>query len=403
MRYDLIVRAVIVFGGPGLATVEGLRLHHRRQRSTVEEAAARNLVAAVVIDARTADDFARGADLLRALFDNPRRPRAPLDPGRILGIVATGDVDAAFALGGYGIAGVLQAHELEELPTRLQRVLESEPRPAPLVTPRRTALLTGRPPDELPTVTIGYAHAPEMQAALAYYCEQLRQHADESTVFADIATLVDAMLAEGLTCQTNLATKAGTTHTGQFIGSFEYYRELRGTRYAKIPDHPAGAMPMDVFVAVDEVLHEVLHLLFVANRLRASLQPTHPLLAEELSLSWWQGVVHNRVFPEWIRDRAILEINDDFTLCEDKQETWKFWTQGHVFDQYAHYPWIRWLVAQLPERACYIGQREDLESLVASFRDRPEAAFLLPRAHELALDTPFDSYPRVPEALYKDP
>ena len=38
--------------------------------------------------------------------------------------------------------------------------------------------------------------------------------------------------------------------------------------YARIPDHPDGAIAMDVFIAVDEILHEVLHLLFLANELR---------------------------------------------------------------------------------------------------------------------------------------
>ena len=62
------------------------------------------------------------------------------------------------------------------------------------------------------------------------------------------------------------------------------------------------------------LLHEVLHLLFLANELRAGIAPTSTLLAEELSLTWWQGVVHQRVFPEWLSDRHILEINDDFLL-----------------------------------------------------------------------------------------
>ena len=188
----------------------------------------------------------------------------------------------------------------------------------------------------------------------------LREHAHASTVFADVATLIDVMVDEGLTCQTNLAAKAGATHTGQFIGSFEFYRELRRTRYGRIPDHPAGAIAMDVFIAVDEVLHEVLHLLFLANELRAGIVPRSTLLAEELSLTWWQAVVHNRVFPEWLADRHILEINDDFMLSAENQESRRFWKTGTVFDQYAGYPWVPHVLARLPARASYIGQRPDL-------------------------------------------
>ncbi len=156
------------------------------------------------------------------------------------------------------------------------------------------------------------------------------------------------MVDEGLTCQTNLAAKAGATHTGQFIGSFEFYRELRRTRYRRIVDHPAGAIAMDVFIAVDEVLHEVLHLLFLANELRAGIVLRSTLLAEELSLTWWQAVVHNRVFPEWLAERHILEINDDFMLSAENQESRRFWKTGTVFDQYAGYPWV----ALCPRRAC---------------------------------------------------
>ena len=156
------------------------------------------------------------------------------------------------------------------------------------------------------------------------------------------------MVDEGLTCQTNLAAKAGATHTGQFIGSFEFYRELRRTRYGRIADHPAGAIAMDVFIAVDEVLHEVLHLLFLANELRAEIVARNTLLAEELSLTWWQAVVHNRVFPEWLAERHILEINDDFMLSAENQESRKFWKTGTVFDQYAGYPWVPYVLGRLP-------------------------------------------------------
>ena len=98
---------------------------------------------------------------------------------------------------------------------------------------------------ELPTVAIGYAHAPETLAVLAQYRSVLHAAAEESTVFADAASLLDVMIDEGFTCQTNLATKAGVSHSGQFIGSFEFYRELRKTRYAKIPEHPEGLVAME--------------------------------------------------------------------------------------------------------------------------------------------------------------
>lgn len=394
---------MVLFGGPGIF-VEDVRLVHRRDRTTIERGAEKGIVSAIVIDARRPHDFAAGIDLLRALFDNPRRPRRLLHPERVLAVVATGDVEAAFAFGRYGIGGILEEHQLGELAPRLRRLADAKPTSEPLAAPvlgapPRTALLTMRPPDDLPTVTIGYQHAQETLAGLERYRRVLRQHASDSTVFEDVATVLDVMVTDGLTCRTNLATKAGTTHTGQFIGSLAFYRELRRTRYGNIPDHPQRVIPMDAFIAIDEVVHEVLHLLFLANRIRAGVVARHPQIAEELSVTWWQGVIHNRVFPEWIQDQHILEINDDFIFCEEKQRSWEFWRVGNVFDQYAHYPWIPYVVAQLPQRASYVGERADLAELVAAIEDRPDAAFLSERREVLGVPIAFDAYPEVPSSL----
>jgi hypothetical protein len=157
---------------------------------------------------------------------------------------------------------------------------------------------------------------------------------------------------------------------------------------------------MEVFIVVDEVLHEVLHLLFLANRLRAGFTSRSTLLAEELSVTWWQAVIHNRVFPEWLADRHILEINDDFMLAESNQESRGFWKIGTVFDDYAGFPWVPYVLASLPRRRSYIGQRADLAQVIASFESRPEAAFLVPRAAErLGVPVTFDAYPSVPPPL----
>ena len=392
-------QSTVLHFGAGLLDATGLV--RRKTIAAVVKAAAAGAIHALVVDARSADDFFRGQALLRALYDDPRNPRRVLHPGRVLAVIATGDVEAAFTLGRYGIAGVLEERNLGELEQRLRRILASTPDPAPLtppaLAPPRSTHLGARAEDQLPTVTIGYRHAPETLAALARYIRALREHAHASTVFADVATLIEVMVDEGLTCQTNLAAKAGATHTGQFIGSFEFYRGLRRTRYARIADHPAGEIAMDVFIAVDEVLHEVLHLLFLANELRAKIVARNTLLAEELSLTWWQAVVHNRVFPEWLAERHILEINDDFMLSAENQESRKFWKTGTVFEQYAGYPWVPHVLSRLPARASYIGQRPDLGEVIASFESRPEAAFLLPGATErLAIPVGFDAYPPVP-------
>ena len=136
---------------------------------------------------------------------------------------------------------------------------------------------------------------------------------------------------------------------------------------------------------------------------RAGIVPSSTLLAEELSLTWWQGVVHNRVFPEWLDRRDILEINDDFMLSEANQESRKFWSKGIVFAQYAGYPWVPYVLARLPPRASYIGQRPDLAGVITSYRCRPEAAFLFPNAAErLAIDVAFEAYPKVPRTLRVD-
>jgi hypothetical protein len=388
----------------GSVALEGTDVVRRRGIAGVLKAATLGSIRALVVDARSAGDFVRAQELLRTLYDDPRRPHRVLHPSRVLALIANGDIEAAFTLGRYGIAGVIEERARGELERRLQRILESRPDAVPLTTPvlapPRSTRLGARADNELPTVTIGYRHAPETLDALARYQRVLREHAHESTVFEDVATLIEVMVAEGLTCQTNLAAKAGATHTGQFIGSFEFYRELRRTRYGRIPDHPDGAIAMDVFIAVDEVLHEVIHLLFLANEVRAGITPRNTQLAEELSLTWWQAIVHNRVFPEWLADRHILEINDDFMLSESNQESRGFWKIGPVFAQYAGYPWVPYVLAHLPERTSYIGQRADLDDVIASFGSRPDALFLVPGADaRLTVPVRFEAYPPVPPAL----
>jgi hypothetical protein len=395
------VRKLISFGGPGLDEHAGLRLIHRRGRAPIEDAVTRGLVEVLIIDARLADDRYRGLELLRSLYDNPRRPRArrSLPPERVLAIIARGDVEAAFEFGRFGIAGVIEEHAIASLAERVARTLATEPRAEPLAAPQRPTLLTASPPGQRPIVSIGYRHGPQTRAGLVRYCEALREHADASTVFEDVATLIEVLDAEGLSCWTNLATKAGVAHSGQFIGSLEFYRQLRRTRYRNIPDHPTAAIAMEVFISIDEVLHEVMHLLFLANRLRAGIVAASPLLAEEFSVGWWQGVVHNRVFPEWIADRYILEINNDFVYCEQKQEAWEFWKHGNVFDQYAEYPWVPYVIGQLPQRDCYIGGRRDMAELIAVIEREPAAAFLRGRVDELRVSVDFESYPPVPPGL----
>jgi hypothetical protein len=388
--------------GPGTPTATGA-LRRRNVVGVLKDAEVGSL-RALVVDARAPDDLFRAQALLRTLYDDPRRPRRVLHPSRVLALIANGDVDAAFTLGRYGIAGALEERALGELDLRLARIVASTPdalaQTTPLLAPPRSTHLAPRAEHELPTVTIGYRHAPETLDALARYRRVLRERASECTVFADVATLIEVMVAEGLTCQTNLAAKAGATHSGQFIGSFEFYRELRRTRYGRIPEHPRREIAMDVFIAVDEILHEVLHLLFLANPLRAGVVASSTLFAEELSLTWWQAVIHNRVFPDWLDDRAILEINDDFLLSEKNATTRGFWKIGTVFDRYAGYPWVPHVLAVLPERASYIGERADLAQVLVTYASKPEARFLLAEGTErLAIPITFDGYPNVPESL----
>jgi hypothetical protein len=392
---------VCLFGTGTPAMAESFR---RRTLPGVMKDAGCGTLRALVVDARSSDDFFRAQELLRTLYDDPRRPRRLLQPGRVLAVIANGDVEAAFALGRYGIAGAIEERALGELDLRLSRILSATLYPSPTTVPKlappRSTRLAPRVENELPTVTIGYRHAPETLDALARYLRVLREHKRECTVFADVAELIDVMIREGLTCQTNLAAKAGATHSGQFIGSFAFYRELRRTRYGRIPDHPRAEIAMDVFIAVDEILHEVLHLLFLSNQLRAGIEPRSTLFAEELSLTWWQAVIHNRVFPDWLADRHILEINDDFLLSEPNAASRGFWKIGTVFERYAGYPWVPYVIGRLPERDSYIGERADLARVIASYASKPEAAFLLAGpADRLTVPVAFDGYPRVPDAL----
>ena len=391
---------VSLFGSHALP---GSDLPAETRMGAILKGAASGQLRALVVDARSPLNAARSLELLRALYDDPRRPRRLLHPWRVVALIADGDVATAFALGRFGLGEVLEARALAALPALVARCVEAETEPrmlaAPLLAPARTARVGPHIEGELPTVAIGYAHAPETLAVLAQYRSVLHAAAEESTVFADAASLLDVMIDEGFTCQTNLATKAGVSHSGQFIGSFEFYRELRKTRYAKIPEHPEGLVAMEVFIAVDEVIHEVLHLLFLADVLRAKRLAEHTEFAEELSLSWWQGVIHQRVWGDWLADRHILEINDDFLLSEQNAAKRPFWKVSSVFDRYAWYPWVPYVIAQLPERASYIGERPDLHALTAHYGTRPEAAFLAESPSRLQVPGPFSSYPSVPRAL----
>lgn len=374
-----------------------------RSIRAVVKGASLGRIGALLLDARTPDDSFTAEELLRASYDDPHGAQRPLHPHRVLALVPSGDIETAFALGRYGIAGVMAEPPLEQLAARLNRILRSEPEGQPLVmpalSPARAARLVPRGANDLPTVTIGYRHAPETLELLGRYTRVLREHAHESSVFADTARLFEVLVAQGLTCQTNLACKVGATHSGQFTGAPSYYRSLRHTRYRHLPDPPgAGAdLNMEGFITIDEILHDVLHLLFLANHLRAKLPPRSTQFAEELSVSWWQGVIHNRVFPEWLNGSHILEINDDFLLQEQNQSERDFWTVAHVFDRYQHFPWVRHVLYELPLRASYIGERPDLPELLRGFEQRPEAQFLLQGAAErLGIPVPFDQYPVTP-------
>ena len=59
-----------------------------------------------------------------------------------------------------------------------------------------------------------------------------------------------------------------------------------------------------------------------------------------------------------------------------------------------------YVIAHLPQRTTYIGERADLAPVIASFESRPEAAFLVAGAPErLGIPVAFDAYPRLPETL----
>ena len=165
-------QSTVLHFGSGLLDATGFV--RRKTVAAVVKAAAAGAIHALVVDARSADDFFRGQALLRALYDDPRNPRRVLHPGRVLAIIATGDVEAAFTLGRYGIAGVLEersARRARAAPAADPRI-DTRPRAAapPALAPPRSTHLGARAEDELPTVTIGYRHAPETLAALARYC-----------------------------------------------------------------------------------------------------------------------------------------------------------------------------------------------------------------------------------------
>ena len=106
-------QSTVLHFGSGLLDATGFV--RRKTVAAVVKAAAAGAIHALIVDARSADDFFRGQALLRALYDDPRNPRRLLDPGRVLAIIATGDVEAAFTLGRYGVAGVLEERSISGL------------------------------------------------------------------------------------------------------------------------------------------------------------------------------------------------------------------------------------------------------------------------------------------------
>jgi hypothetical protein len=377
----------------------------RRNRDVISAALAGRLEV-LVLDARGSAALSRAEELLRALYDDPRLHRRLVEPRRVLALVDDGDVEAAFALGRFGLGALLEMRAAHTLPSRLEalaaRPLRRMPAPRPRLAPARPERLGPAPAELAAPIVAGHAHSPDTLRALARYIDVLQRSEAQSTVFADVATLLRALLEEGLTFQTDLATQAGVARSGQFIGSFEYYRSLRRTRYAAIPEPALGTIEMEVFIAVDEILHEVLHLLFLANVSHSSSSrghAAHTEVAEELSLTWWQAVVHERVWGSWLADRHILEINDDFTLSANNAQARGFFRERAVFERYASFPWISPLLARLPPREAYIGERPDLDELLRAYALRPEATFLAAAPEHLRVRVPFASYPRVPDAL----
>src|SRR5262245_33123046 len=120
-------RRNVVYYGPETIVAAGLVTANS---AAIVEGASE--IRALVVDARTADSFFHGAALLRALYDDPHRPTCGLDPRRVLALIATGDVEAAFAFGRYGIDAVIEERALGDLEQRLARILlsaEGEGRP----------------------------------------------------------------------------------------------------------------------------------------------------------------------------------------------------------------------------------------------------------------------------------
>jgi hypothetical protein len=141
--------------------------------------------------------------------------------------------------------------------------------------------------------------------------------------------------------------------------------------------------------------------LFLANQCRAGLPAESTQFAEELTVSWWQGCIHQQVFPGWLSTESIFHVNDDFLLVEGNQESRSFWKVAYVFEQYRHFPWVEHVLSRLPARSAYIGERPDLSAVIRGFSEREEAKFLAREPLErFAIPSPFESYPpRDPSVL----
>ena len=236
----------------------------------------------------------------------------------------------------------------------------------------------------------------EHRLAILGFIERLRAISHQCTVFADVAGILDSVLQSNAYVQLVRNTKAGTARQFGFVGSNKFYESQATRRYRNVPRPPApSSLSTTSFILIDELVHEALHILFLAQGVRGRQAGLHSYFAEELSVTWWSDTILGSVFHDWLPRGTLLNINDDFLLDETNECPFEFWSMGFVFcGMTKSCQWLIPLVEGLQPRSLYIGERPDISQYYRDLKEVGAAQFIFRQTRrKLRMPSRLDQYP----------
>lgn len=216
--------------------------------------------------------------------------------------------------------------------------------------------------------------------AAAEFIRRLRALPERLPLYQDVAQLLELELSRNLVWQSTLDTKIGTMADKAFMGHDKFYDRLALTRYANVPRVPAyEPFTTTSWIIVDEMLHEVLHMLFFAQWRRGAFKYENSHFAEETSVSWWSAKVMAAVFP-WLPQARLEPVNHDFLFESQGVDRSGFFLHGSVFDSLTpSHGWLIPLIDALPQREVYITERPDAQAYFKALEGIPAAGFIVSR------------------------